>query len=52
MPTPPMSVRLADGPVEWEGRVEVLHDGVYGTVCDDNFDNNDSQVICRMLGFK
>lgn len=32
------------------GRVEILVNGVYGTVCDDNFNNNAAKVVCRSLG--
>lgn len=35
-----------------EGRVEVRHYGVWGTVCDDDFGTNEALVICNNLGFK
>ena len=45
-----IKVRLADGNSS-SGRVEVLYNGEWGTVCDDGWDINDGNVVGRELGY-
>ena len=46
-----IGVQLVGGGYHDRGTIQIFHNGQWGTICDDNFDSNDGDVICRMLGF-
>lgn len=35
-----------------EGRLELLYNDAWGTVCDDGFTDDDARVACASLGFR
>ena len=44
-------LRLAGGPGDHAGRVEVCFNGNWGSVCEDGWTNIDALTVCSILGF-
>lgn len=45
-------LRLVNGTVPGEGRLEIQFDDAWGTVCDDGFGIEEANVACQQLGFE
>ena len=51
-PCPGNAIRLNGSNNSYSGRVEYCYNGIYGTICDDEWSIQDANVACRQLGFQ
>ena len=45
-------IRLTDRTTQYEGRVEVCINGVWGTVCDNGWYTREAYAVCHQLGYQ
>uniref|UniRef100_A0AAY5F0E5 SRCR domain-containing protein n=1 Tax=Electrophorus electricus TaxID=8005 RepID=A0AAY5F0E5_ELEEL len=45
-----LPLRLSGPEGSCSGRLEVYHNAVWGSICDDQWDIRDAEVVCRQLG--
>ena len=51
-PCPGNPIRLNGSDDSYSGRVEYCYNGIFGTICDDEWSLQDANVACRQLGFQ
>ncbi len=51
VPAEESGLRLVEGLTSEEGRLEVLVDGEWGTICREGFDDGDAATACRIMGY-
>ena len=44
-------MRLVNGAIYQEGRVEICVNGIWGSICNSGWTKNDAFVVCKQLGF-
>ena len=47
-----LKAELVNGTSRHEGRVELIRNGLRGTVCDDEWGEEEAHVVCKMLGYR
>ena len=50
-PEPDGRLQLVDGNNPSSGRLEILKNGLWGTVCSVHFDKADADVACKQMGY-
>ncbi|XP_076372395.1 lysyl oxidase homolog 2-like [Tachypleus tridentatus] len=44
-------IRLVGGHTACQGNVEIYHFGQWGSICDDEWDKREADIVCRLLGY-
>ena len=44
-------MRLVDGSTEYDGRVEICINQVWGSICSYNWDYREVSIVCKQLGY-
>lgn len=44
-------MRLVNGSIAQEGRVEICANGVWGSVCGDGWSKGAAFVVCKQIGY-